>query len=226
MKKKTRTLIAKIIAAVLVFAMVAALLLPLFAEAAETNTAKGAAYPTKWSETYNMADIMAPALLRDTDPNGVAQQLALALRYGSITQGDIWRLYSEGFKIPVESLKILSDNGVISGYLYKTAADLPLEPADLKDVYDPVYFANTEFIQNAIAAGTIPNDAATIFQVFTTIAMGAGIQGSSEFNPAYFKANYPDVAKAIGDDNLTYYIYYILIGKQQGMEASKLISQK
>lgn len=195
------------------------------ATAKVTGTAASTARSGQTS-TISMADLIAPALQKATNAAGVAQLLSTALHYNSITEGDIWQLIQQGYSISTNALKLLAQNGTISGYLYKMAAGLPLEPSDMQAVYDKAYYiAHNPAISTAIADGTLASDDQTVFQNFLAVGMPAGLSGSENFDPSYYKTNYPELAAAIGEDNATYYIDYILNGRQKGLIASRLLSR-
>jgi hypothetical protein len=75
-----------------------------------------------------------------------------------------------------------------------------------------------------MAAG-VAYDENTLFQDFLNAGMTLGRVANSEFNLAIFKANYPELEAALGDNNVNYYIFYILIGKDSGMNASTLLEE-
>ncbi len=189
------------------------------------QTQAKAAYDTKYTDTYSMAFLMAPSLIKNTDPVGTYLQLRAAIRYGTITQGDLWALHQNGIQIPAESLRLLNEGGLINGYLYKTMAGLPYTEADLKDVYDISYYINSNpAITKGIVDGTLRMD--EVFMNFLTIGMPYGLQGNEKFNLQYFKANYPNLVKELGEDNASYYVYYMIYGKEKNLVADRLVKKK
>lgn len=222
MTRKRRSLIAKVIAAILAVTLIITLLVPLVSNAAETKRS-GAAYDTKYTDQIAMTYLVQPMLLKNTDAVGVATQLTQMLHYQTMTQWEIWDLYRNGYNIPLQSIKILVQNGEISNVVYKLAAGEELSPEDVEDVYDADYYkTNNAGIAAAVADGTIP-DNQILFLNFIRSGMDLGLKGNEEFNLEYYKANYPDLVKNIGDDNFEYYIHYILTGKQSGRVADRLL---
>lgn len=183
------------------------------------------AYSSKYTQQMDMADLLLPALFKNTDPVGVALQLETAMRYGSITQGDIWEYMNEGAKIDPEALKLVADDGYISGYLYKQAALMAPDCEDLESILDMSYYVNyNPSVLARVQSGELSLDDQSIAIDFMTVGMPQGLQGNEEFNLEIFKKNYPDLAEAFGSDNGTYYIYYLIYGKEKNLVADHLLS--
>ena len=177
------------------------------------------AYESNYTETSSMAQLLMPALMKNTDPTGVALQLSTALRYGSITQGDIWNMIQEGCTIPAESLRLLYEQGQVSGYLYKTASGLPYEPSDFAGVYDEKdYVSLNPAIAKALSDGSLQEQ--DLFYNFLLVGMPNGLAGSKEFSPAVFSEKYPEIAEELGNNVSSYYVWYLIYGKDKGMDCS------
>lgn len=177
------------------------------------------AYESSYTETSSMAQLLMPALMKNTDPTGVALQLSTALRYGSITQGDIWNMIQEGCTIPAESLRLLYEQGQVSGYLYKTVAGLPYEPSDFAGGYDEEdYVSLNPAIAKALSDGSLKEQ--DLFYNFLLVGMPNGLAGSKEFSPEVFAKKYPEVAGELGNNVSSYYVWYLIYGKDKGMDCS------
>ena len=88
-----------------------------------------------------MEELLLPALSNPwTDANGTYRQLKQALRFKTLYQGNILSLWQKGARIPAESLRMLSEEGLISGYLYKLIAGLPFAASDFRDVFNANYY--------------------------------------------------------------------------------------
>jgi hypothetical protein len=187
------------------------------------NAKAGAAYASKWTQTSTWTDTIAPALLKTTDAGMVYRELKLGFEYQVMREGDVYELYKDrGAKIPAEALQRLYTEGWISGYLYKTLTGQALVSGDMSAVFDPAfYYASNPWLQGVID----PNDREGLFQNFLAVGMQVGAVGSPDFNPACYKANYPDLAQAYGNNNANYYIHYILYGKQTGMSGDRLLKK-
>ncbi len=179
------------------------------------------AYDSKWTQTLNWESAVGPALLYDTNAAGVYEQLKLGLRTQVMSEGDIFHLYQmQETKIPIESIRLLYENELISGYLYKTLAGLPYEAKDMRAVFDAEYYKNANLaILTAVQQGTLPGDEASLFANFLAVGMPLGLRGCEEFDPAYFRAANPALSEAFGTNNMQYYIYYLLYGKYQRLKA-------
>lgn len=185
------------------------------------SAAAAPAYDSKYTQQYSMEYLLIPSLLKNTDARGVYRQLKQAMRYQTITQGDIWDMYLQGCNIPALAVQCLYNDQMVSGYLYKTIAGLPYESSDFKDVFDPVfYWCAYPEVQEKIPV----YDEQQVLNNWLTEGMAAGRMGSAEFNLDYYKANYPDLAAVFGDNNINYYLHYIIYGKDKGMIADKLLS--
>lgn len=188
---------------------------------AEKETVQAAAaYPSKYTQTVKMEELIKPALLNQwNNSDNMYEQLEQMLLYKTINQGNILTLSQQGVKFPAESLKKLAAEGLISGYLYKLISGLPYETSDFKDVFDASYY----YAANPDIQGVVSNDEQALFNDFLTNGMAAGRAGSATFNPAYLKANYPALAVNLGDNNMNYYVYYIIYGKDNMMIADRLL---
>lgn len=184
---------------------------------AAASVSASAPYATKWTQTSTWVNTIRPALLKTTDADMVYRELKLGFMYQVMTEGDVYELYkTPGVKIPDAALQKLAAEGWISGYLFRTLTGQALTASDMSAVFDPAYYyAANPWLQGVIA----PTDTDTLFRNFLTVGMPLGAAGSAQFNPAVYKANYPDLAAQYGDNNANYYIHYILYGKQEGMNA-------
>lgn len=168
------------------------------------------AYNTKWKNAYSWAELIAPALSKNTDAKGVYEQLKSGIQYQLISDGDILSLYRrEGSVAPVEALRMLNAEGLVSGYLYKTVSGLPLTAADLSDVYNTDYYYNAN-PDLQLAIGYNPD---ALFSHFITSGMAEGRQGIGNFNVANYAKKNPAVEKLYGKNYTMYYYHYILFGK-------------
>ncbi|MDD5849941.1 MAG: hypothetical protein PUE64_11545 [Firmicutes bacterium] len=183
----------------------------------------GSDYQSGYSQTISMKTLLIPALNAAADAKSVTRQLTNALAYRQITQADIFEMRSEGVNIPDETLKALSDEGYISSYIYKYFSGEAFTADDFADVFNAAYYygANPGLMEAGVAY-----DEDTLLQDFLTVGMSLGRQASADFNLAYFKANYPELAESLGDVNANYYIYYILYGKSNGLVADRLLSDE
>lgn len=193
-------------------ALIVSLTVPMSAAAAP-------AYESDYTETTDMATLLAPALMKNTDPTGVALQLSTALRYGSITQGDIWNLIQAGCNIPAESLRLLYEQGQICGYIYKTVAGNGYTEEDFAEVYNAEdYAAQNPAIAEALANGTLTES--ELFLNFLSVGMPNGLVGSKNFSPAVFEEKYPDIAEDLNYDKASYYVWYLIYGEEKNVDAS------
>ena len=184
-------------------------------------TVKAAApYDTAWKSSISWEETIMPVLQKTTDANVVYRELKLAIQYRVMSEGDILDLYqTKGARIPEAALKKLSDEGYISGYLYKYITKQAMTADDMKLVFDADYY----YANNPLLQGALPDDKEVLFQNFLTAGMQAGLAASPSFNLAYYKANNPDLVKALGDNNTNYYIHYILYGRFAGLVADHLV---
>ncbi len=179
---------------------------------------------TAHTTQVDMVDLIAPALMKNTDPVGVALQLSTAMRYGQITQVDIWEMMGKGYAIPAQTLKILADGGQISGFLYRQATRTAPTCSDLKEVLDMAYYVNhNPSVLARVQDGSLPYTDEAIAADFMTNGMAQGLAGNEAFQPDVFKANYPEVVKNIGGDTATCYVYYLIYGKEKGLVADRRI---
>ncbi len=190
--------------------------------AAAAATVDGSDYTGVYSTTISIRDLITPALAATTDTSLITRQLQLAMIYGQLTPADIFEMRGEGDNIPDAVLKNLADGGFIPGYIYKFYAGGTYTADDYADVFDAAYYyaANPD-----LASAGVTYDEDTLFQDFLTNGMALGRQGSENFNLAYFKENYPDLVATLGDNNETYYVYYIIYGKSKGLVADRLLSE-
>ena len=201
----------------------AAALVCTLAQPAALSASAAPAYESRWTQTISMEELLLPALSNPwTDANGTYRQLKQALRFKTLYQGNILSLWQKGARIPAESLRMLSEEGLISGYLYKLIAGLPFAASDFRDVFNANYYyaANPD-----LAAAGIPLDENQLFQHFLTQGMAQGRVAAPSFNLSYFKANYPQLEKAMGCSNVNWYLYYILYGKDNGQVADRLLKK-
>ncbi|MGN1023960.1 MAG: hypothetical protein ACI4OJ_10700 [Lachnospiraceae bacterium] len=179
---------------------------------------------TSHTQTVDMMDLIAPALTKNTDAVGVALQLSTAMRYGQLTQGDIWEMVQKGYAIPAEALKVLADGGQISGYLYKQAAKMAPTCSDLSPILDMNYYVNhNPEVLARVQSGALPLTDEAVAADFMTIGMQEGLPGSETFQLDIFKANYPELVKKIGGANADCYLYFLIYGKEQGLVADHLL---
>ncbi len=182
-----------------------------------------AAYPSKYTQTISMEELVKPALSNVwNNSDNMYEQLEQMLLYKTINQGTILSFSNEGITISAEALSKLATEGLISGYLYKLIAGLPYEASDFKDVFDASYY----YAANPDLQGTLSTDEKALFADFLTNGMALGRNASATFNLAYFKANYPNLQASLGDNNMNYYVYYIIYGKDMGLVADRLIASK
>lgn len=179
------------------------------------------AYDSRWTQTVNWESAVGPSFLYDTNAAGVYEQLKLGLRTKVMSEGDIFHLFQmQETKMPLEAIRLLYENELISGYLYKTLAGLPYEAKDLGAVFDAEYYKNANpAILTAVQQGTLPGDEASLFANFLAVGMPLGLRACEEFDPAYFRAANPALDEAFGTNNMQYYIYYILYGQFQRLKA-------
>lgn len=181
-----------------------------------------AAYPTRFTQTVSWEQTILPALLRNTDAGMVARQIENAFRYRVMTEGDVVDLYhAYGAQIPVQALAKLQADGYITGYTVKNITGEPLVWTDLATVFDPAYYYASAAPLMA-GAGIIldPADTDALFQNFLQYGMPLGLRASANFDPAYYKTQYPELTKALGDDNTMYYVHYLLYGRYQGLSGT------
>lgn len=186
------------------------------------ETQAAAAYNTKWTDTFSWEDTIEPELLVETDNNMIYQQLRLCMRYHVIPEGDIWDLnQARQVKMPVEVMKKLYEGGYISGYLYKKFSGEIWNQDDLKDVFDPEYYYNS---QKARLEGIIdPNDTVSLTLDFIGNGMPNGYQGSATFDPKWYRERYQDLDRLYGDDWAQYYNHYILYGLYEGRQGAEKV---
>lgn len=178
---------------------------------------------TSHTQQVDMVDLIAPALFKNTDPVGVALQLSTAMRYGQLTQGDIWEMMQQGYAIPAEALKVLADGGQISGFLYKQAAKLAPTCSDLSPILDMDYYVNhNPEVLARVQSGALPLTDEAVAADFMTIGMQEGLPGSEDFQLDIFQANYPALAQKIGS-KADCYLYFLIYGKEQGLVADHLL---
>ena len=181
-----------------------------------------AAYDSAHTQQISWYTTLQEIFQKNTNAKGVYREMKTAMRYGVLNEQNIYQLYLDpATTIPVEAIRLLYQDGLVSSFLYKLIAAEPLTAADLKDVYDPAYYygANTAINQ------ALPYDEALLFQNFLTCGMAVGLQGNSEFNLSVYKANYPELTAAFGNNNTAYYQYYILFGKKAGQKAAVKIKK-
>ena len=177
----------------------AAALVCTLAQPAALSASAAPAYESRWTQTISMEELLLPALSNPwTDANGTYRQLKQALRFKTLYQGNILSLWQKGARIPAESLRMLSEEGLANYY----------------------YAANPD-----LAAAGIPLDENQLFQHFLTQGMAQGRVAAPSFNLSYFKANYPQLEKAMGGSNVNWYLYYILYGKDNGQVADRLLKK-
>lgn len=177
------------------------------------------AYESKWTQPITIETLMGEGLEKDTDANGVYEELKQGFRFKTITQGSVYYMFLNGGKIPTESLRMLYEDGYISGFLYKFMAGLPFSPQDLQDVFSPAAYYGA----NPDVAANLPYDANVLLLDFLQNGMPQGKIGSAEFNPAVYRYNYPEISAVLGDSWMNYYLHYILIGKEQGLTGSRIV---
>lgn len=178
-----------------------------------------AAYDSEYTQKSNWEDLILPALKKATDTNGVYRQLKLSCQYGTLSEGNIKHLYEmTDVNVSLDVIRRLYEDGLVSGYLYKTLANLSYCASDFSVVFDATeYYNNNPDLQAAVGS-----DAEALFQHFLNNGMQEGRSGNSEFNLSVYKENYPDLVKVYGNDNPSYYTHYMLYGKAEGRIADKL----
>ena len=180
-----------------------------------------APYDTHWNEQYSWMATMTEALQKNTDATAVYREIRLALRYQVINELNIYQLYLDPTTVfPLEAATRLYQEGLISPFLYKLLARIPLTAADLADVYDPAWYYGANPAINQV----LPYDENLLFENFLNCGMVVGLPGNAAFNLDIYKANYPELVKAFGAYNPAYYQYYILFGKKAGQKADRRIN--
>lgn len=217
-KKNTK----KIVRAALPLALAAVTALSVPVQAQAESSVDGSDYVSDYSMTISMKSLLIPVLNATSDSKAIYRQLINALAYRQITSVDIFEMRAEGVNIPDDVLKQLADDGLIPSYTYKFFSGEPYTAEDFADVFDYTYYYGAN--PDLMAAG-VAYDENTLFQDFLNAGMTLGRVANSEFNLAIFKANYPELEAALGDNNVNYYIFYILIGKDSGMNASTLLEE-
>jgi len=200
-------------AALLAAGILAGVMAPVAAQAAP-------AYDSKWTKKITMEELMGEGLAKEeTDAAGVYEQLKQGLRFKTITQGSIYYMFLNGAVIPAEAVAMLYQDGLVSGFLYKYMSGLPYVPSDLKDVFNAFeyYCAYPE------TAAAVPFNENLLMIDFMINGMPQGRIGSTEFNPALYRKNYPELEAILGDNWMNYYIHYIVIGKEKGMTGKKSV---
>ena len=168
------------------------------------------AYDSAYTDTYSMEYLLIPALRKNTDVNGVYRQLRMGLLYKSINEGNIAHMYFvEGVQIPLESLCLLYNDGLISGYLLKSVAGIPYSAEDITPIFDANYYYNKyEDIRKNVGY-----DPGMLFMHFMLVGMPEGRSGCKDFDPRSYKELNPDIAKAYGDNYSLYYYHYMMYGR-------------
>lgn len=95
-----------------------------------------------------------------------------------------------------------------------------LNGVDYSSVYDFNHYINR--YSNLKKIFGIYGDEAAL-KNFVQYGMKASRQASSEFILSYYRANYPDLRKAYGNNNSAYYMHYIKYGKKEGRVANRLL---
>ena len=99
----------------------AAALVCTLAQPAALSASAAPAYESRWTQTISMEELLLPALSNPwTDANGTYRQLKQALRFKTLYQGNILSLWQKGARIPAESLRMLSEEGLISARIIIT----------------------------------------------------------------------------------------------------------
>lgn len=179
-----------------------------------------APYDTRWGQQYPWIVTMTEALQKNTDAEAVYREIRLALRYQVINEQNIYQLYLDPTTtFPIEAATKLYQEGLISPFLYKLLAQIPLAPADMADVYDPAYYYGA----NAAINQVLPYNETLLFENFLSCGTAVGLPGNAAFNLNVYKANYPELVAAFGDYNMAYYQYYILFGKKSGQVADRTL---
>ncbi|WP_051200559.1 hypothetical protein [Butyrivibrio sp. XPD2002] len=162
---------------------------------------------------YTGEELLAPAMTKNTDANGVYRQLRLALKYEQINEGAVNHFYfDKTMNVPAEAMKMLYKDGLISSYTYKCVTGEALTAADLAGVFDATYYYNN----NADLQAAIGNDANALLTHFVKYGMKEGRQGNATFNPASYRTKNTDVSAAYGDNLSQYYRHYLLFGRYEG----------
>lgn len=162
---------------------------------------------------YTGEELMAPAMAKRTDANGVYRQLRLALKYEQINEATVNHFYfDKTMNVPADAMKMLYNDGLISSYTYKCVTGEALTATDIAGVFDPTYYFN----HNADLQAAVGNDATALFTHFVKYGMKEGRQGNAAFNPSSYKTKNADVAAAYGDDLAQYYKHYLLFGRYEG----------
>ncbi len=177
-----------------------------------------APYESNYTEKSNWEELILPALQKATDTKGVYRQLKLSLQYHTLSEGNLYNLYErDDVSIPLEVFRMLYEDGLMSGYLYKTLTHQAYSAEDFAAVFD----VDTYYTSNPDLASTVGADPAALFSHFLNNGMAEGRVGNKDFNLSLYKENYPDLVKVYGDDNPSYYIHYMLYGKAEGRIADK-----
>jgi len=179
-------------------------------------------YNSKWTTAYSWADTIGPALKKTTDADELYQELKLGIQYKVMSEGDIKHLYDQNPTLPLEALQRLSQDGYVSGYLYKLLSGEAMTAADMTAVFDADYY----YTNNPDIHATIANDPNVLFQHFLANGMAEGRKADADFILADYKTNYPDLVKLYGNSNAMYYQHYLLYGKFEGRVANKLLTAK
>ncbi|MCR4903402.1 MAG: hypothetical protein K6A23_11140 [Butyrivibrio sp.] len=180
--------------------------------------AQAAAYSSKYTTTYSWEELILPALKKQTDVNGVYRQLKLSLQYGTLNEGNIRHLYEQSdVNIQLEVILKLYQDGLVSSYLYKDLANLPMDALDLAPIFNADYY----YSANPDLQAVIGNDPARLFEHFVTYGMNEGRVASSTFNINCYKNNYPAIVAEYGANNASYYDHYMAYGRFEGRVANK-----
>lgn len=115
-------------------------------------------------------------------------------------------------------------NNVVEDVLINTAYDDYKIPATYSLVFDPDYYLNkyddlqsaaTEWIKHGIIANTKEAINWQLFQHFYAFGMNERRNGNSTFNVAKYRAAYPDLDAAYGDEWKAYYFHYMQFGANE-----------
>uniref|UniRef100_UPI001563F925 glucosaminidase domain-containing protein n=1 Tax=Sharpea azabuensis TaxID=322505 RepID=UPI001563F925 len=88
-----------------------------------------------------------------------------------------------------------------------------LNGVDYSSVYDFNYYINKYSDLKKTAA----------LQHFVTFGMKESRRANASFILSYYRANYPDLRKAFGNNNAAYYLHYVTYGKREGRVANRLL---